>query len=113
MLNVLAGACKIYGANGANTAEIPAQIVGIVRTLYNLIKIGVPILLVFLGMLDFAGAVLSQKEDDIKKNQKLFVKRLIAAVLVFFVLFIVQTILSVIGETGDIWSTIQCVLSGN
>lgn len=82
-------------------------------TAYNLIKIGIPIILVFLGMLDLGKAVMAQKEDEIKKSQQLFVKRLISAVLVFLVLFIVQIVIGLVAgdSSSGITGCIDCFLS--
>lgn len=56
-------------------------------------KIIVPILLILLGTLDFAKAVISSKEDQMKKAQSTFVKRVIAAVAIFFVPALVDLIM--------------------
>lgn len=105
MLNVLANDCQ-FGA-----ATIPGALVGVISTVYSLIKFGVPLLLVIFGMLDLGKAVMQQKEDDIKKGQQTFLKRLIAAAIVFFVLAIVQLLLSIV-QPGDtsILSAVKCVL---
>ena len=65
----------------------------VVSTIVLLIKIAVPILLIIFGMLDLGKAVVAQKEDEIKKGQQTFLKRAIAAVIVFFVIQIVQIII--------------------
>ena len=56
-------------------------------------KIIVPILLILLGTLDFAKAVISSKEDQMKKAQSTFIKRVIAAVAVFFIPALVDLIM--------------------
>lgn len=71
-------------------ADIPDKLAHIVAMAVNFIYIGVPILLIIWGMLDLGKAVISQKEDEIKKGQKTFVSRLIAALIVFFVVVIVK-----------------------
>ena len=58
----------------------------IVSTIVTIIQIVVPILLIVFGMLDLAKAVIASKEDEIKKAQMTFVKRLIAAVIAFFII---------------------------
>ncbi len=75
---------------------VPQTLANVISTIYNIIKIGVPLLLVIFGMLDLGKAVISQKEDEIKKNQGMFVKRLIAAALVFFVFAIVQLLVNLV-----------------
>ena len=89
--------------------------INIVSTIVNLIKIGVPIILIVLGMIDMGKAVASQKEDEIKKGQKTLISRVIAAAIVFFVVAIVQLMLSIVsGATNDtnIWTCV-CQLIGN
>lgn len=83
----------------------------------TLIKVGVPIILVILGMIDLFKAMMAQKEDEIKKAQGLFVKRLIAGVLVFLVFVIVELIFNLLGDAvGDnkenIWNCAECFISG-
>ena len=91
--------------------DIPITIVKLVHTIYTIIKVAVPLLLILMGMLDLGKAVISQKEDDIKKQQGLFVKRLIAAALVFFVFAIVQLLVNVVGEKG-IMNCADCMVNG-
>lgn len=57
------------------------------------IRIIVPILIIVLGMLDFGKAVLAGKEDNMKKAQSTFIKRLIAGVIVFFVPLLVDLVM--------------------
>ena len=87
----------------------------VISTIVTVIKIGVPILLVILGMLDLGKAVMAQKEDEIKKGQSLFIKRLIAAVLVFLVVFVVQIFVRFIAEKDEnknVKSCINCFING-
>ena len=100
---------------GTSTIPIPDALVNIVGAVVNIIKIGVPIILIVLGMIDMGKAVASQKEDEIKKGQKTLISRVIAAAIVFFVVAIVQLMLSIVsGASGDtnVWSCV-CQLLGN
>ena len=86
-----------------------------VSIIVTIIKIGVPILLIIIGMLDLGKAVMAQKEDEIKKSQGLFVKRLIAAILVFLVVFAVQIVVRFVASKTDkknITSCINCFING-
>lgn len=76
-----------------NPSEGVQQLQRIITLIINLIKIVIPIALVILGMLDLGKAVMSQKEDDIKKGQSTFIKRLIAAVVMFLIVFVVQLVM--------------------
>ena len=80
---------------------IPKEIRGLCGTVVNLIKIAVPILLIIFGMLDLGKAVMAQKEDEIKKGQQTFIKRVIAAVIVFFVVAITQMVVGLIASSAD------------
>ncbi len=92
-----------------------SSIPDLTSTAINIIKIGIPIILIFLGMLDLGKAVMAQKEDEIKKSQQLFVKRLISAVLVFLVVFIVQIVIGLVAgdQSSNITNCIDCFLNGS
>ena len=69
--------------------------------LIPLIQIGIPIILIVLGMFDLGKAVVASKEDEIKAAQKLLVKRVIYAVAIFFVVFLVTVIFNLVANNGD------------
>lgn len=77
----------------------------IIRLIKNgiipLIQIGIPIILILLGMLDLGKAVVASKEDEIKAAQKLLIKRAIYALAIFFVVLIVQLVFGLLSSTGD------------
>jgi len=66
-----------------------------------LIQIGIPIILIILGMLDLGKAVVASKEDEIKNAQKMLIKRAIYAVAIFFVVLIVQLVFGLLDYTED------------
>lgn len=88
-------ACEIGGV------EIPSMITNIISYIVTGIKIGVPVLLVVFGMIDLGKAVMQSKEDEIKKAQQTFLKRLLAAALVFFVITVVQFLVGVLDSAAD------------
>lgn len=57
------------------------------------IWIGIPILLIIFGMIDLGKAVISSKEDEVKKATKAFGRRFLYAVAVFLVVWLVQAVL--------------------
>ena len=85
------------------------KIVDIIRFVYNAIKIGVPIILVVVGMFDMGKAITQQKEDEIKKAQTLLVKKAVAALIVFLMFAFVQLIVSLAADDKD--TTINCINS--
>lgn len=63
----------------------PNSIRGLVNDVLEYPKIIVPILVIVLGILDFGKAVIASKEDEMKKAQLTFVKRIIIGISIFFV----------------------------
>lgn len=79
----------------------------------TILKIAVPVLLIIWGMLDLGKAVMAQKEDEIKKGQQTFIKRLVAAALVFFIVTIVGLVIKLIGGDKDgAWGCAKCFING-
>lgn len=92
---------------------IPDEIVNILSSVVTLIQVGVPIILVVLGMLDMGKAVMSQKEDEIKKNQSLLIKRVIYAIVVFLVIAIVKFAIGLVaGSDSEILTCIDAIFNG-
>lgn len=84
-----------------------------VSTIVLLIKIAVPILLIIFGMLDLGKAVVAQKEDEIKKGQQTFIKRALAAVIVFFVIQIVQILVRFVSNNdASVANCFNCFING-
>lgn len=85
----------------------------VISTLVLVIKIAVPILLIIFGMLDLGKAVVAAKEDEIKKGQQTFIKRAITAVIVFFVIQIVQIIIRFVsGNDNSVAQCFNCFIYG-
>ncbi len=78
-------------------------IVNIMKFALTAIQWIVPILLILWGTIDLVKAVVAGKEDDIKKNQKALLKRVISAVIVFLIPAAVSILLGLIGTEG--WKT--------
>ena len=86
LINFLADGVSCGGLSN----PIPFKLVYVIHMIIMLIQFGVPLLLIIFGMLDLGKAVIASKEDEIKKGQQMFIKRLIAAVIVFFVIAVVK-----------------------
>ncbi len=69
--------------------------------LIPIIQIGIPIILIVLGMFDLGKAVVASKEDEIKAAQKLLIKRVIYAIAIFFVVFLVNAVFSIVGSSDS------------
>lgn len=94
LVNMLEGTTACAGV------DIPNGIYNLVSTIITMIQIVVPILLIIWGMIDFAKAIIGGDEDKIKAGQKTFIKRLIAAIVVFLVVTIVTLLISLVGSLG-------------
>lgn len=73
-----------------------------ISTILTWIRIAVPILLILLGSVDFAKAVLSDDQQELKKCTGRFVKRCIIAVAIFFIPSIIMYLLSFIDKIADV-----------
>ena len=65
-------------------------------------KIVVPLLLIGYGMVDMSKAVVNDNQDEIKKNAKVFAKRLVAGLLVFMAPKIILSFLNMIDKWTDL-----------
>lgn len=98
---------------GGGTLTLNPVIIETTSLIVTLIKIGIPVILIVLGMIDLGKAVMAQKEDEIKKSQMMFVKRLISAALVFFVVVIVQLVFNLVAKSeAKVWDCVSCFVSG-
>lgn len=77
------------------------QIFSFLGQLVDIIMIVVPIILIIMGTIDFVKAVIAQKTDEMKKAQNTFIKRVIIAVIIFFVPAIVTFLISIINDDND------------
>ena len=73
------------------------QVVGYVLLIF---KIVIPVLVIILGMIDLGKAVVSGKDDEVKKNIKSLMWRAIAAVVIFFVPTFVNLVFDIV---NDVW----------
>ena len=103
------------------------SVASLTRLVVTILKIAIPIILVILGILDLAKAVMANEEKDMKEAQKRLIKRIVYAIVVFFVISLVQLIfttlarndsdntdvtsLDVPGQKSSISSCISCFTS--
>ena len=89
-----------------DTKGIPNGLPGLIRALINIIKIGVPILMILMGTIDFGKAVIGD-EKELSKAVKKFTSRCLGGVGVFFIVFLVQFLLKIVGVSND--GMIECI----
>lgn len=71
----------------------PPSIAYLINQILGYVRIIVPILVIVLGTFDLAQAVIASKEDEMKKAQTTFIKRLILGLVVFFIPVVVNVVM--------------------
>lgn len=81
---------------------------------FFVVKIVIPILLIVFGSIDLGKAVISSKDDEIKKSVKTLVVRTIAGIIIFFVPTILGLFVKLIDNSdvynGTFWDCTKCML---
>ena len=90
---------KKYGHNVNTEGEcnVSHKLIVFMRNILRWIKYIIPIAVIILGILDFIKAIGADKEDEIKKAQGKFIKRLIAAALIFLIPLIIEFVFGKMG----------------
>ena len=70
----------------------------IVGKILFIFKIVIPLLIIIFGMIDLGKAVISSDEKEIKNATTSIMRRLIAAIVIFFVPTIVDAIFNMVGD---------------
>ena len=100
--------CGNIGSFNRKIPEITSWIIVIIEIL-------VPIILVIMGAIDFVKAIISSKDDEMRKAQQVFIKRLITAAIIFFIVAITKLIVSLVSnnssESKNIINCIDCFIS--
>lgn len=104
------GCANALGSN----VKIDTKFTTITSTVILIIQIAVPVILVIFGMMDLMKGIMAQKEDEIKKGQQTFVKRLLAAAIVFFVVAIVKLVFTFVADDkgGNMLDCANCFING-
>ena len=76
------------------------SLVKTIKTIYNFLRYATPVILIIMGSIDFAKAVVAGKDDEIEKNKKKFMNRLFIAFLIFLLLSIFQLVTNIISSSG-------------
>ena len=76
-------------------------IIGIIHAVVVLIQFIIPIGLIIFGTIDLGKAVISSKEEEMKKAQNALIKRVIYAVAVFLVVIIVRAVMNIVVDNAN------------
>ncbi len=91
--------------------DIPMQLPMFVRNLIFALQLLVPILLIALGVYDFIRAVISSDEKAMKESQGRFMRRIIAGVVIFFVIALVKFVFGMIPGNVNTLGCVPCFIS--
>lgn len=92
--------CKDESAQFGSCGSLGKESTQWLFRLVRIVRYAVPALLVILSILDFIKAIASESEDEMKKATGKFTKRLVAAVLLFLIPFILDFILAIFDIPG-------------
>jgi hypothetical protein len=95
-------------------AKIDKQLPSIVSTVILLLQIAVPVIIIIYGTIDLVKGVMAQKDDEIAAGRKTFGKRVLAGIIVFFVIAAVKLVVSFGAKDnyGSIFSCAECFIKG-
>ena len=77
-----------------------APIINIIKTVMDIVRFAIPCVLIVIGTFDIFKAVVASKEDEIKAAQKLLIKRVMYAVVIFLIPTIVMLVLNIVADSG-------------
>lgn len=92
-----------YCADDVNDAAACGVLTAVyyVRFVVKVLQIIIPIALILWGTIDMGKAVIAGDEKKMKEAQKPFIKRIISAVIVFLIPFIVTLVINIIPDSNQ------------
>lgn len=105
---------EVSCGSGNNLVQIDKIVPQTITFFVQILKILVPIILIVLGMLDLAKAVMANDDKEMKEAQKKLIHRIVYAVVIFFVVALVQFVfgrLDAADGTSDKKSCINCFIN--
>ena len=111
MLEFLAAA---EGVCPSDRGSAIISIISIAKSVVRILQIAVPIALIIWGTVDLGKAVIAGEEKKIKESQGTFVKRIVAAVIVFIIPWLVNFVMAIVSsnEWWDCWKQAGSKLDG-
>lgn len=101
---ILVNNCLIGGAN-------LESFMAIFKLVITVIQYAVPVALILWGSIDLFKSITTGKDDEIKKKQTLLFKKVLSAVIIFLLPWLVFTIMSLLG--GSVGSFGSCYKQAN
>ena len=98
----------LYVACG-DSFDIPNRVPELISFLVNILKIATPLILIFVSVISMLKALASSKADEMKKAQSSLIKKIIAAVMVFFTISIVQFVIMKVADSNETKGIDDCL----
>lgn len=87
--------------DSAVCGESLRNILTIVKRVYDILKIAIPIILLIIGTVDLGKAVIAADEKEINSATQLLVKRAFAAAAVFLLAFVVELVIGLVDPNAN------------
>ena len=92
---------QLEATSNVKSCHLSDKIINFAANILKWGKYFAPVLVIILSILDFIKAIAAQKDEDMKKAQERFIKRLIAAVLLFMLPLIIYFVLDKFNLIND------------
>ena len=100
MINFLDAAEQICLEPQGNASNV-GDIINLVAKIVSVFQIVIPIILVVIGLVTLGKAVVSSKDDEIKKATSGLIKKIIFAASIFFVVAIVKLVIGLVSSSTN------------
>lgn len=93
---------------------VPYIAAQITSTVFDILKIATPVIIVIFGMLDLVKSVVAQKDDEIDAGKKKLLQRALIGASVFLVFVFVELLIGLIkpvNENVDMWNCVNCFIN--
>ena len=98
-VSILFVSISVYAADNSCTGIFTPELINSLRDyVYKPIKYATPVILIVFTALDFAKLVLSGTKEGLDKAKKNFLKRALAAIIIFFAPNIIELIVDAVNQ---------------
>lgn len=91
---------NVNAANATCDGVIGSKLMSEIKSIFRMIQIAAPVILLLLTSIDFAKIVFSDNKDGMEKAKNNFLKRAVATMIIFFAPFIIQLVLEFINDSS-------------
>ena len=83
-------------------------IITLLKNVVKLLQFLIPFGLILFGMIDLGKAVIAGKEDEMKKAQGILIKRVIYAVAIFLLVYVISLVMGMVGSNDwkECWNNV-------